>query len=55
MTKEEAKELEPFDMVLYKPKNQEGIVKRVTDHGVFVLFQIQSTAELCKFEDLERI
>jgi hypothetical protein len=55
MTKEEAKELKPFDMVLYKPKNQEGIVKSVTDSGVFVLFQIQSTAALCKFEDLEKI
>lgn len=55
MTKEEAKELKPFDMVLYKPKNQEGIVKSVTDHGVFVLFQIQSTAALCRFEDLEKI
>ena len=55
MTKEEAKELKPFDIVLYKPENQEGIVKRVTDHGVFVLFRIQSTSELCKFEDLEKI
>jgi len=55
MTKEEAKELEPFDMVLYKPENKEGIVKRVTDHGVFVLFQIQSTAALCRFEDLEKV
>ena len=55
MTKEEAKELKPFDIVLYKPENKEGIVKRVTDHGVFVLFRIQSTAELCRFEDLEKI
>lgn len=43
----------PFDVVLYKPTNEEGIVKRVTKDGVFVLFRIQSTAQLCKFEDLE--
>ena len=43
----------PFDVVLYKPTGEEGIVKRVTEDGVFVLFRIQSTANLCKFEDLE--
>lgn len=45
----------PFDLVLYKPKNEEGIVKSITEIGVFVLFQIQSTAALCKFEDLEKL
>lgn len=53
MTKEDAKKLEPFDIVVYKPTNQEALVKRVTDRGVFCLFRIQSTAQLCRFEDLE--
>jgi hypothetical protein len=45
----------PFDVVLYKPKNEEGIVKSITENGVFVLFRIQSTAALCKPEDLEKL
>ena len=45
----------PFDIVLYKPKNEEGIVKRVTRDGVFVLFRIQSTPAFCKFEDIEKV
>lgn len=45
----------PFDLVLYKPKNEEGLVKSITENGVFVLFRIQSTAALCKPEDLEKL
>ena len=45
----------PFDLVLYKPKNEEGIVKSITGCGIFVLFRIQSTAALCKPEDLEKL
>ena len=45
----------PFDLVLYKPRNEIGIVKSITGCGVFVLFQIQSTAALCKPEDLEKL
>ena len=45
---------EPFDVVVYKPTGERGLVKRVTEDGVFVLFRIQSTAQLCKFEDLEK-
>lgn len=45
----------PFDLVLYKPRNEEGLVKSITENGVFVLFQIQSTAALCKPEDLEKL
>lgn len=46
-------QLEPFDIVIYKPTGERGLVKKVTENGVFVLFRIQSTAQLCKFEDLE--
>lgn len=53
MTKEEAiKSLSPFDIVLYTPTNEEALVKRVAENGVFCLFRIQSTAQLCRFEDL---
>lgn len=45
---------EPFDVVIYKPTRERGLVKRVTENGVFVLFRIQSTAQLCKFEDIEK-
>lgn len=45
----------PFDLVLYKPRNEEGLVKSITENGVFVLFRIQSTAALCKPEDLEKL
>lgn len=51
---EETNEYEPFDVVVYKPTGERGLVKRVTENGVFVLFRIQSTAQLCKFEDLEK-
>ena len=51
----ERQELQPFDLVLYKPTNEEGLVRRVTENGVFVLFRIQSTAQLCKFEDIEKL
>lgn len=44
---------EPFDVVIYKPTGERGLVKRTTPSGVFVLFGIQSTANLCKYEDLE--
>lgn len=50
---EETNGFEPFDIVIYKPTGERGLVKRVTDSGVFVLFRIQSTAQLCKPEDLE--
>jgi hypothetical protein len=53
MTKEEALQLKPFDMLLYIPTNKDCLVKRVTDAGIFCIFRIQSTAELCKFEDLK--
>ena len=43
----------PFDVVIYKPTGERGLVKSVTENGVFVLFRIQSTANLCKPEDLE--
>ncbi len=51
----ERQELQPFDLVLYKPTKEEGLVKKVTRDGVFVLFRIQSTAQLCKFEDIEKL
>ena len=43
----------PFDIVIYKPTGERGIVKSTNDIGAFVLFRIQSTAALCKYEDLE--
>lgn len=49
----EKEKFEPFDVVVYKPTGEIGLVKRTTDSGVFVLFRIQSTAQLCKYEDLE--
>jgi hypothetical protein len=55
MNKEESKFLEPFDVVIYKPTEEQCLVKQVADNGVFCLFRIQSTAELCKFEDIETI
>lgn len=47
------KDYRPFDVVIYKPTGERGLVKSVTDHGVFVLFRIQSTAALCRYEDIE--
>ena len=55
MTAEEAKQLEPWDVVLYTPTNEDALVKRVTDSGVFLVFRIQSTAQLCKFEDIQQV
>ena len=43
----------PFDIVIYKPTGERGLVKSTNDIGAFVLFNIQSTAALCKYEDLE--
>lgn len=57
MTKEEASKLQPFDVVIYKDKdkgNVDVLVKSVSDNGVFILPRIQSTAQLTKFEDLEK-
>ena len=53
MTAEEAKQLEPWDVVLYTPTNEDALVKCVTDSGVFLVFRIQSTAQLCRFEDIK--
>lgn len=53
MTAEEAKQLEPWDVVLYTPTNEDALVKCVTDYGVFLVFRIQSTAQLCRFEDIQ--
>ena len=44
---------EPFDVVIYKPTGERGLVKSCNDSGVFVLFSIQSTAHHCKYEDIE--
>lgn len=44
---------EPFDIVIYKPTGERGLVKSCNDSGVFVLFRIQSTAQHCKYEDIE--
>lgn len=55
MTAEEAKQLEPWDVVLYTPTNEDALVKRVTDSGVFLVFRIQFTAQLCKFEDIQQV
>lgn len=48
----EDKEFQPFDVVTYIPTGEVGLVKSVNKVGVFVLFSIQSTAKLCKREDL---
>ena len=47
------KDYKPFDVVVYKPTAERGLVKSTNDIGAFVLFRIQSTAALCKYEDLE--
>lgn len=47
------KDYKPFDVVIYKPTGECGLVKSTNDIGAFVLFRIQSTAALCKYEDLE--
>lgn len=53
MTKEQAQELQLFDLVVYLPTNEDALVKRVTENGVFCIFRIQSTAQLVRFEDIE--
>lgn len=47
------RDYEPFDIVIYKPTGERGLVKLCNDIGAFVLFRIQSTAQLCKYEDIE--
>jgi len=47
------KDYKPFDVVIYKPTGERGLVKSTNSIGAFVLFRIQSTAALCKYEDLE--
>jgi hypothetical protein len=53
MTKDACQLLEPFDVVIYKPTGEQCLVKSISENGVFCLFRIQSTAQLCKFEDLK--
>ena len=61
MTKEQAQELKPWDVVVARghqytlttAQNEDVLVKRVTENGVFCLPRIQSTAVLYKFEDLK--
>ena len=53
MDKEVFKDYKPFDLVIYKPTRERGIVKSTNEIGAFVLFRIQSTASLCKYEDIE--
>lgn len=53
MNKEIKKDYQPFDVVVYKPTGESGLVKSTNDIGAFVLFRIQSTAALCKYEDIE--
>lgn len=53
MNKEVFKDYQPFDVVVYKPSGERGLVKSTNDIGAFVLFRIQSTAALCKYEDIE--
>lgn len=45
---------QPFDVVIYKPTGECGLVKSATEHGVFVVFRIQSTAALCQYKDIEK-
>lgn len=53
MSKEVFKDYQPFDVVIYKPTGERGLVKSTNNIGAFILFRIQSTAALCKYEDLE--
>ena len=46
------KNYKPFDIIIYKPTGERGLVKSTNDIGAFVLFRIQSTAALCKYEDI---
>lgn len=43
----------PFDLVIYKPTGERGLVKSCNGDNTFVLFKIQSTAQCCKTSDLE--
>ena len=54
MTEQELKQLEPFDVVIYKPTREQALVKSVNERGAFLLFQIQSTAQFCAIETIER-
>lgn len=57
MTKEEAKKLQPFDVVVSDIPHESPIdllVKKVTDNGVFCLERIQSTAVLYKFDQIKK-
>jgi hypothetical protein len=59
MTKEEAMELKPFDIVVYVEKHSgkriDVLVKRVADNGVFGFERIQSTPALYSFSELETL
>jgi hypothetical protein len=57
MTKEQAQELKPFDVVvsdLGYGENKDLLVKQVTDSGVFCIERIQSTAALYKFNQIKK-
>jgi hypothetical protein len=54
MTQEEANKLKPWDVIIYTPEHKDCLVKEVTEFGVRCLFRIQSTSQLCRFEDLEK-
>lgn len=45
----------PFDRVRYKPTNEEGIVKRINDGFVEVIFLTKSYPVLCNHLDLENL
>lgn len=49
------KDYKPFDLVKYKPTGEVGLVKSTNSTGAFCLFRIQSTAQLCRYEDIEYI
>ena len=53
MNKKVFKDYKPFDVIIYKPTGERGLVKSTNDIGAFVLFRIQSTAALCKYEDIK--
>lgn len=44
---------QPFDIVIYKPTGERGLVKSCNGDNTFVLFRKQSTAQCCKTSDLE--
>ncbi len=55
MTNQELKQLLPFDVVIYTPTGEQGLVKSTNETGAFVVFNIQSTACHCKTEDLAKL